>query len=73
MSIKNVRSGVPVDWGDAGEASLQAKIDVLRNMIAGNPMTYSEKDELVKEQLSCMARRASAEQNAKTPAKKWKI
>lgn len=75
MSIKDLRTGAPVDWSDPEEASLQAKIDVLRNMIAGNPMSYSEKEELVKKHLSGEASRAKAEQDekAKALAKKWKI
>ena len=75
MSIKDARPGVPVDWNDPEEASLQAKIDVLRNMIGGNPMTYSEKDELVKKHLSDEARCAQAERDAKEKGfgKKWKI
>ncbi|NLI55095.1 MAG: hypothetical protein GX417_12370 [Clostridiales bacterium] len=66
---------MPVDWDDPGQASLQAKIDVLRNLVRDNPMTYSEKDELVKQHLTDEARRAAAE---RTPAvqekrKNWGI
>ena len=75
MSIKDARTGVPVDWSDPEEASLQAKIDVLRNMVANNPISYSEKEELVKKHLSGEASRARAEQEAKAkaPTPKWKI
>ncbi len=75
MSIKDAHTAVPVDWSDREQASLQAKIDVLRNMINGNPMTYSEKEEMVKKHLSDETRRAGAKLDAKVKdlAKKWKI
>jgi hypothetical protein len=37
---------------------MQAKIDVMREMISHNPMTYSEKDKLVRLGLADQSRRA---------------
>lgn len=55
---------------------MQAKIDVMREMISHNPMSYSEKDELVRRGLADQSRRA---QEAGKPAaqaekrSKWDI
>ena len=55
---------------------MQAKIDVMREMISHNPMTYSEKDELVRRGLADQSRRA--EETSKTVVQaskrgKWDI
>jgi hypothetical protein len=75
VSIKDAHTVAPVDWNDPEQAALQAKLDVLRNMINSNPMTYSEKDELVKKHLADEARRAEARLDAKAKGlgRKWKI
>ncbi len=74
MSHRGIHSGVPVDWSDPEQASVQAKIDVLRSMIAHNPMTYSEKDEMVRVQLKEQARRVDMDKAAeKEPKHKWDI
>ena len=74
MSHRGIHSGVPVDWSDPEQASVQAKIDVLRCMIAHNPMTYSEKDEMVRVQLKEQARRVDMDKAAeKEPKHKWDI
>ena len=74
MSHRGIHSGVPVDWSDPEQASVQAKIDVLRSMMAHNPMTYSEKDEMVRVQLKEQARRVDMDKAAeKEPKHKWDI
>ena len=74
MSHRGIHSGVPVDWSDPEQASVQAKIDVLRGMISHNPMSYSEKDEMVRAQMKDQARREEADKNAKKkPREKWDI
>lgn len=74
MSHRGIHSGVPVDWSDPEQASVQAKIDVLRGMISHNPMSYSEKDEMVRAQLKDQARRAELDKAAeKEPKHKWDI
>jgi len=55
---------------------MQAKIDVMREMISHNPMSYSEKDGLVRLHLADQSRRA--EETSKTAAQatkrgKWDI
>jgi len=74
MSHRGIHSGVPIDWSDPEQASLQAKIDMLRGMISHNPMSYSEKDELVRAQMKDQARRADQDKAAqKAPKHKWDI
>lgn len=74
MSHRGIHSGVPIDWSDPEQASLQAKIDMLRGMISHNPMSYSEKDELVRAQMKDQARRADQDKAAqKEPKKNWDI
>lgn len=48
MFYRGACSHTAIDWSDPEQASLQAKIDVMRSMISQNPMSYSEKDELVR-------------------------
>ena len=56
------------------QAATQAKIDTLRGMISHNPMSYSEKDEMVRAQMKDQARREEADKNAKkNPREKWDI
>ena len=52
---------------------MQAKIDVLRGMISHNPMSYSEKDEMVRVQLKDRALREDMGKTAKKDSKKWDI
>lgn len=65
----------PIDWSDPEQAVAQVKIDLLRSMLASNPMSYSEKEELVRKQLADEARREQAEHSAKAnpTGKKWDI
>lgn len=65
----------PIDWSDPEQAAAQVKIDLLRNLLASSPMSYSEKEELVRKQLADEARREEAAQSARSnPAgKKWDI
>jgi len=65
----------PVDWSDPEQAAVQVKIDMLRNMIAGNPMPYSEKESLVRRQMASEARHAEAIRTArgKESDTKWDI
>ena len=65
----------PIDWSDPEQAATQVKIDLLRNMLASNPMSYSEKEELVRKQLAEESRREEAERAARSnpPGKKWDI
>ncbi|MEN6419720.1 MAG: hypothetical protein ABFC73_12455 [Clostridiaceae bacterium] len=65
----------PIDWSDPEQAAAQVKIDLLRNLLASSPMSYSEKEELVRKQLADEARREEAVQSARSnPAgKKWDI
>ena len=58
MPHKSVRSGAPIDWSDPEQAATQARIDVLRNMISRNPMSYSEKDGFVRRSLADETTRA---------------
>ena len=74
MSHRGIHSGVPVDWSDPQQAALQARIDVLRGMISHNPMSYSEKDEMVRAQLKDQARREDLKKaTQKDPKHKWDI
>lgn len=68
-------SGAPIDWNDPEQVATQAKIDVLRNMISHNPMSYSEKEELVRHRLADERQRAENERagQAKQPRKNWDI
>lgn len=53
---------------------MQAKIDTLRSMISHNPMSYSEKEEMVRAQMQDQARREETDKNAKkNPRDKWDI
>ena len=73
MSYHGARSGAPIDWSDPEQAATQAKIDVLRNMISHNPMSYSEKDEMVRVQMKDEARREDLKKAAQKDPKKWDI
>ena len=74
MSFKDVRSGAPVDWSDPEQASLQARIDVLRELIACNPMSFSEKEGLVRKHLADETRQKERQKVAKQkPGKNWDI
>ena len=55
---------------------MQAKIDVMRNMISHNPMSYSEKDGLVRIHMADQSRRADETSKAVAEAAKrgkWDI
>ena len=72
MSHKGARSGAPIDWSDPEQAAAQARIDVLRNMISHNPMSYSEKEEVVRQRMADEAKRAEQTTRAKQDnAKKY--
>ena len=73
VSDRGIHSGVPIDWSDPEQAALQAKIDVLRGMISHNPMSYSEKDEMVRAQMKDRALREDMGKTAKKDSKKWDI
>ena len=73
MSYHGARSGAPIDWSDPEQAATQAKIDVLRNMVSHNPMSYSEKDEMVRAQMKDRALREDMGKTAKKDSKKWDI
>ncbi|MCE5188862.1 MAG: hypothetical protein LLF75_06730 [Eubacteriales bacterium] len=75
MLTNGASSSTAIDWSDPEQASLQAKIDVMRNMITRNPMSYSEKDELVRMHLAEQAKRAEADQAAarKSSRNGWDI
>ena len=75
MSHNGARSGAPVDWSDPEQAAAQARIDALRNMISLNPMSYSEKEEIVRSRLADESRRAEQTTRAKrdNPKKNWDI
>ena len=57
MFYRGACSHTAIDWSDPEQASLQAKIDVMREMISHNPMSYSEKDELVRLRMADQSRR----------------
>ena len=76
MFYRGACSHTAIDWSDPDQASMQAKIDVMREMISHNPMSYSEKDELVRRGLADQSRRA--EETSKTTVQtskrgKWDI
>lgn len=75
MSHNGARSGAPVDWSDPEQAAAQARIDALRNMISLNPMSYSEKEEIVRQRVKDETRRAEETTRAKrdNPKKNWDI
>ena len=75
MSHNCARSGAPVDWSDPEQAAAQARIDALRNMISQNPMSYSEKKEIVRNRLADESKRAEVSSRAKrdNPRKSWDI
>jgi hypothetical protein len=73
VSHRDVHSNVGIDWSDPEQAALQAKIDTLRGMISHNPMSYSEKDEMVRAQLKDQARREDLKKAAQKDPKKWDI
>lgn len=75
MSHKGARYDAPVDWSDPDQAATQARIDVLRNMISVNPMSYSEKEMLVRQRLAAETRSSQAATVAKEkkPPKNWDI
>ena len=72
---RGARHDSAIDWSDPEQAALQAKMDIYRNLIACNPMSYSEKDEVVRMQLVDQARRieASRSSGAKEAKKNWDI
>lgn len=76
MFYRGACSHTAIDWSDPEQASMQAKIDVMREMISHNPMSYSEKDELVRLRMADQSRR---EEEACKPAAqttkhgKWEI
>ena len=76
MFYRGACSHTAIDWSDPEQASMQAKIDVMREMISHNPMSYSEKDGLVRRGLADQSRRA--EETTKAAAQtskrgKWDI
>jgi hypothetical protein len=75
VSHNGTRSGAPVDWSDPEQAAAQARIDALRNMISLNPMSYSEKEEIVRSRLADENKRAEETNRAKrdNPNKNWDI
>ncbi len=75
MSQRGARSGAPIDWSDPEQAATQAKIDVLRNMISHNPMSYSEKEDIVRRRLADEAHQTeqTARDKHKKPDKNWDI
>jgi hypothetical protein len=75
VSLTGNRSGAPVDWSDPEQAAAQARIDALRNMINANPMSYSEKEEIVRSRLADENKRAEETTRAKrdNPKKDWDI
>ncbi len=75
MFHKGTRSGAPIDWSDPEQAVAQTKIDVLRNMISCNPMSYSEKEEQVRHRLAQEQYDAEMQTitKAKEPHKNWDI
>jgi len=75
VSHNGARSGAPVDWSDPEQAAAQARIDALRNMISHNPMSYSEKEEIVRSRLADESKRAEETTRAKrdNPKKNWDI
>ena len=75
MSHKGARSGAPIDWSDPEQAAAQARIDVLRNMISHNPMSYSEKEEVVRQRMADEAKRAeqTTRVNRDSVKKNWDI
>ncbi|MBA4347570.1 MAG: hypothetical protein C0413_01815 [Clostridiales bacterium] len=75
MSHNGARSGAPVDWSDPEQAAAQARIDALRNMISLNPMSYSEKEEIVRSRLADETKRAEETTRMKKekPKKNWDI
>lgn len=75
MFHKTTHVSAPVDWSDPDQASMQAKIDVMRDMISHNPMSYSEKEELVRQRLASQVRDEKAKQESleKNPTKKWGV
>jgi hypothetical protein len=69
-------SHTAIDWSDPEQASMQAKIDVMREMISHNPMSYSEKDGLVRLGIADQSRRAEETSKAAIQAikhGKWDI
>lgn len=52
VSFSNTRHDSSFNLNDPEQAALQAKIDILRSMHADNPLTYREKDDMVKTQVA---------------------
>ena len=76
MFYRGACSHTAIDWSDPDQASMQAKIDVMRNMISHNPMSYSEKDGLVRIHMADQSRRADETSKAVTEVAKrgkWDI
>ncbi len=70
MFYRGACSHTAIDWSDPEQASMQAKIDVMREMISHNPMSYSEKDGLVRLHLADQSRRAEETSKATVQASK---
>jgi hypothetical protein len=63
-----------VDWSDPDQATAQAKIDMLRKMTTHNPMTYSEKEELVRKRMADEARQTEEKQKkGRKTVRNWEI
>ena len=76
MFYRGACSHTAIDWSDPEQTSMQAKIDVMRNMISHNPMSYSEKDGLVRMHLADQVRRTEEADRAAAQATKrgkWDI
>lgn len=73
MSQKDIRSGAPIDWSDPDQVATQAKIDVLRNLVNQNPMSYSEKEALVRQHMADDQNRAENDKPDKKKEPDWAI
>lgn len=76
VSFSNARHDSSFNLNDPEQAALQAKIDILRSMHADNPLTYREKDELVKTQVAGHTHAASEMEKRPTADEKptsWDI
>lgn len=76
MFCRGVCSHAAIDWFDPEQASLQARIDAMREMMSHNPMSYAEKDELVRLHMADQSRRAEETSKAVAEATKrgkWDI
>ena len=75
MSHKGSRSASPIDWNDPEQAATQARIDALYDMLSHNPMSYSDKEELVRKSIADEAKRSgqAARERKENPKKDWDI